>query len=47
MNHYIVAGIVILICIIAIVVSLRVLKDTRKMQSDNPKEEDDDFTINS
>ena len=43
MDYYIIAGIIFVICVIAIIFGLRVLKDTKKMQ---PKEmeDDDDFT---
>lgn len=38
MNSYIIAGIIVIICIITIIFGLRVLKDTKKMQDENEKE---------
>jgi hypothetical protein len=42
MDYYIIAGIIFLICIIAIIFGLRVLKDTRNMQPKKMDEEEDD-----
>jgi hypothetical protein len=41
-SYYIIAAVIVLICIVAIIFALRVLKDTREMESGQPKHEDEE-----